>query len=153
MPPAAFFIDANLLVLLIVGSVDEKLIPKHRRLKQFEVEDYRNLRNLLGRAQQVFVTPNTLTETSNLLAQHKEPERSRFFDQLRSTIEESREIHVVSEVASRSKAFKRLGLTDAALLEVATVETPLLTVDLDLYRAALAKGRETAVNFTHLQNL
>ncbi len=151
MPPSGFFIDANLLVLLIVGSVGENLIARHRRLQHFTAEDYKSLRNLLDRVEQVFVTPNTLTETSNLLAQHGEPERSRFLDRLRFVIQESEEIHVVSEVASRNNAFRRLGLTDAALLEVATEETPLLTVALDLYRAALSKGRETAVNFTHFQ--
>ena len=153
MPPAGFFIDANLLVLLVVGRVGEEFITKHSRLQQFVVEDYRILRNLLDRVEQAFVTPNTLTETSNLLAQHGEPERSRFFDQLRFTIEYSREIQVISEVASQNKEFRRLGLTDAALLEVATVETPLLTVDLDLYLAALAKDQDTAVNFRHIQNM
>lgn len=153
MPPAGFFIDANLLVLLVVGRVGEEFITKHSRLQQFVVEDYRILRNLLDRVEQVFVTPNTLTETSNLLAQHGEPERSRFFDQLRFTIEDSREIQVISEVASQNREFRRLGLTDAALLEVATVETPLLTVDLDLYLAALAKDQDTAVNFRHIQNM
>ncbi|MDE0330783.1 MAG: PIN domain-containing protein [Nitrospinae bacterium] len=152
MPPAGYFIDANLLVLLIVGRVGEEFIAKHSRLQQFVEEDYLILRNLLDIVDQVFVTPNTLTETSNLLAQHGEPERSRFFEQLRSTIEESREIHVVSEVASQNREFRRLGLTDAALLEVATLETPLLTVDLDLYLAALTKDRDTAVNFRHIQN-
>lgn len=150
---SGIFIDANLLVLLIVGSIGEELIPKHRRLQRFAAEDYQTLRNLLDRVDQVFVTPNTLTETSNLLAQHGEPERSRFMDRLRTVIQESREIHVVSEVASQNNEFKRLGLTDAALLEVATAETPLLTVDLDLYLAALTKDQGMAVNFTHLQNL
>ena len=153
MPPLGYFIDANLLILLIVGRVGEQFISRHGRLQQFVVEDYRILRNLLDQVEQVFVTPNTLTETSNLLAQHGEPERSRFFDQLRFTIEESREIQVVSEVASQNREFRRLGLTDAALLEVATVETPLLTVDLDLYLAALAKDQDTAVNFRHIQNM
>ena len=78
MPPAGVFIDANLLVLLIVGSVGEELIARHRRLQQFMPEDYRSLHNLLDQVDQIFVTPNTLTETSNLLAQHGEPERSRF---------------------------------------------------------------------------
>ena len=153
MPPVGYFIDANLLILLIVGRVGEQFISRHGRLQQFVVEDYRILRNLLDQVEQVFVTPNTLTETSNLLAQHGEPVRSRFFDQLRFTIEESREIQVVSEVASQNREFRRLGLTDAALLEVATVETPLLTVDLDLYLAALTKDQNTAVNFRHIQNM
>ena len=153
MRPAGYFIDANLLVLLIVGRVGEEFISRHGRLQQFVVEDYRILRNLLDQVEQVFVTPNTLTETSNLLAQHGEPERSRFFNQLRATIQDSKEIQVVSKVASQNREFRRLGLTDAVLLEVATVETPLLTVDLDLYLAALTKDLDTAVNFRHIQNM
>ena len=153
MPPAGFFIDANLLLLLIVGSVGKDLVAKHRRLRRFTVEDFDLLINLLQPAEQVFVTPNTLTETSNLLAQHKDPERSRFFDRLKFIIQESKEVVVASTEASRNDAFKRLGLTDAALLEAATPETPIVTVDLDLFHAALEKGQDTAVNFTHLQDL
>ena len=133
MPLTGFFIDANLLVLLIVGSVNRHLIAKHRRLRRFTIEDFDSLINLLG--------------------QHADPERSRFFDRLKFIIQESKEIVVASTVASHNNAFKRLGLTDAVLLEVATAETPLVTVDLDLYLAALAKGQDAAVNFTHLQNL
>ena len=136
-----------------MGSVGRDFIAKHRRLQTFTVEDFDSLINLLHPVEKVFVTPNTLTETSNLLAQHRDPERSHFFDRLKFIIQESKEIVVASTVASRNNAFKRLGLTDAALLEVATAETPLVTVDLDLYLEALAKGQDTAVNFTHLQDL
>ena len=153
MAPAGLFIDANLLVLLIVGSVGRDLIAKHRRLRAYTVEDYETLVNLLDPVDRVFVTPNTLTETSNLLAQHGEPERSRFFDTLRFVIQESEEIVVASVEASSNRAFGRLGLTDAVLLEVATKETPLVTVDLDLYLAALDNGEGTVVNFTHLRGL
>ena len=152
MPPAGCFLDANLLVLLVVGSVDQALIAKHRRLRRFAAEDYARLLGLIARVERVFVTPNTLTETSNLLAQHRDPERSRFFDRLRFIIQESEEVVVASAVAASNRAFQRLGLTDAALLEVVTAETPLVTVDLDLYLAALAKDPYAAVNFTHLQD-
>ena len=151
MPPSGFFIDANLLVLLVVGSVDRNLIRKHRRLQRFNVHDYDRLLDLIGQHDQVFVTPNTLTETSNLLAQHGEPGRSRFFDRLRFIIERSEEVVVVSKVAASHSEFPRLGLTDAVLLEAITAKTPLLTVDFDLYRAALAKAPNAAVNFAHLQ--
>lgn len=114
-------------------------------------EDYDRLRRLIRRFGRVFVTPNTLTETSNLLAQHRDPERSRFFRRLRFIIEKSEEIVIASEVAASNSAFARLGLADAALLEAVTAETPLVTVDVDLYRAALSKGPNTAVNFTRLR--
>ena len=150
MAPARLFIDANLLVLLVVGSVSRDLISKHRRLREYTVEDYEKLVDLLGPVDRVLVMPNTLTETSNLLAQHADPERSRFFDMLRFLIQESEEVVVASAKASANDSFNRLGLTDAALLEAITEDTPLVTVDLDLYLAALAKGAYAAMNFRHL---
>ena len=105
------------------------------------------------KCQQNLVTPNTLTETSNLLGLHGEPERSRFFEQLRLIIEGTEEIVVASATASSNNAFTRLGLTDAALLEVATEETPIITVDLDLYLTASSSNPGSAINFTHLRNL
>ena len=153
MPPSGYFIDTNLLVLLVVGSVGRNLIEKHRRLSAYTAEDYEILIKLLGRVERVYVMPNTLTETSNLLAQHRDPERSRFFDRLRYIIHESKEVVVASEVASSNRVFNRLGLTDAALLEAISPETPLVTVDLKLYLAANAGGQETALNFAHYRNL
>ncbi len=153
MTPTGFFIDANLLVLFVVGSVDRELIRKHRRLQRFSIKDYDRLIDAIDAVAKVYVTPNTLTETSNLLAQHRDPERSRFFDRLRFIIDKSEEIVVASTNASHRTEFKRLGLTDSVLLEVVSGETPLLTVDLDLYLAALEKDPASAVNFTHHQDL
>ena len=98
----------------------------------------------------VFVTPNTLTETSNLLADRSDP---RFLRHLGFLIESSDEIVVASKTAAGNRMFGRLGLTDAALLEVVSTERPLITVDFDLYGAAAAKGDGFAFNFTHMQDL
>ncbi|MCY3820834.1 MAG: PIN domain-containing protein [Gammaproteobacteria bacterium] len=150
MPAKRFLIDANLLVLFVVGRTDRRLIAKHRRLRQFSVEDYDRLVGMVGFVEEVVVTPNTLTETSNLLAQHNEPERSRFFDELRHVIENSHEITVASVDACRNRAFRRLGIADAAVLELVSATTPVLTVDLDLFIAASRKDPHAAVNFRHL---
>ena len=152
--PRGYFIDANLLVLLVVGSVGQELIAKHGRLEEYTAEDYDLLLELLRqtRQPQIYVTPNTLTEASNLLSQHGEPERSRILERLQYLIGDSREVVVESVQASTNSAFVRLGLTDAALLEVVTAETPLITVDLGLYLAALEKGPDTALNFTHYRD-
>ena len=147
------FVDANLLVLLVVGETDRKLIAKHRRLREFDQDDYERLIRLVNHVDQILVTPNTLTEASNLLAQHGEPERSRFFEVLRILIEEHEEIVITSKAASRNTEFARLGLTDAALLEAVSNSNPLITVDLALYLAATNNESESAFNFRHYQSL
>ena len=147
MPPSGYFIDTSVLLLLVVGSAGRELISKHRRLDGYSEEDYDILRSLLQSVRRVLVTPNTLTETSNLLGQHREPERSRLFRGLRSVILDSEEFVVASTVASGNRSFRRLGLTDAALLEAVSADTPLLTVDRNLYSAALEKDERAALNF------
>lgn len=147
MPPQGYFVDANLLVLFVAGSEGEHVITRHRRLQGYSVADYELLLDLFRSVTQLFVMPNTLTEASNLLAQHGEPERSSLLEGLRIIIEENEEVVVASRDAASTPAFVRHGLTDAALLEAVSEETPLLTVDEPLYREALASGREIAVNF------
>ena len=152
MFPTQIYIDANLLVLLVVGATGKDLIAKHRRLRTFEIADYERLVRLINETDRVLVTPNILTEASNLLAQHAEPERSRFYDMLRILISQAEEKIVASKVAADNSAFNRLGLTDAALLEIVSRANPLITVDLDLYLAASAKESEAAFNFRHYQS-
>lgn len=152
MPPRGYFVDANLLVLFVVGGEGEHVINRHRRLQGYSVADYELLLDLFGSVDQLFVMPNTLTEASNLLAQHREPERSILLARLRAVIYENEEVVVASGDAAASPAFTRHGLTDAALLEAVSEETPLLTADGALYQEALASGRELAVNFEMVRN-
>ena len=149
MGPACAYIDSNLLVLLVVGSVDRGLISRHRRSRRFSPDDYDRLLALLEPLDKVLVTPNTLTEASNLLSSGQD---ARPVAHLRALIEDTEEVVVASRAAARNRMFGRLGLTDAALLEVVSAETPLITVDFDLYGAASAKGEGVAVNFTHFQD-
>ena len=149
MSPAGAFLDSNLLVLLVVGGVDRSLVSRHRRSRRFSPEDYDRLLALLEPLDKVLVTPNTLTEASNLLSSSSD---ARPMAYLRALIENTEEIVVASRIAVRNRMFGRLGLTDAALLEAVSAEAPLITVDFDLYGAALAKGERAAVNFTHFQD-
>ena len=147
------YLDANLIVLLVAGLTGRPVIAKHRRLQGYEAEDYDLLCRFVDQARQVFVTPNTLTEASNLLAQHGEPERSMLLRTLRSLVEESPETVVASKDATGHLKFVALGLTDAVLLETVSSERPLLTVDLGLYLAALEGGGQAAINFNHYRFL
>ena len=148
-----YFLDANLLVLLVVGSESREMIPKHRRLEHYSPEDYDILLDQLQETDRLYATPNTLTEASNLIGQHGEPERSALMGRLQYLIHQSNEFVVASVTASSNPVFPKLGLADAALLEAVTVETPLLTVDLSLYLEAIKGGEDRAVNFTPLRAL
>ena len=146
MPVSQIVIDTNLLVLLVVGAVDRRLVGKHRRVRRFRPEDYDLLLEWLPETPQpVVVTPNTLTEVSNLLEDRQD---RRFLRQLKELIEGSEEVVVASSAASSNRAYEQLGLSDAVLLEIASAESPLITTDLDLYHAALTtKGNEAVILF------
>lgn len=153
MAQEGFFVDACLLVLLVVGATSPRIIAKHKRLDGYSSDDFDLLKEVIelggGR---VYVTPNTLTEASSLLRQHGEPERTMLVEKLAELIEYSEEIVVVSARAAQNEQFVRLGLTDAALLETISAERPLLTVDLDLYLAALQVAEGAAENFHHFRD-
>lgn len=149
MRPASAFIDTNLLILLLVGSVSRTLVERHKRTRNFIPEDYDRLSMLVDSLDRVFVTPNTLTETSNLLNRSQDV---RLMKRLKLLINYSKEVYVDSQVAVNNRHFNQLGLTDATLLEAISEERPLITVDFDLYGAALSRGQNFAYNFTHWQN-
>ena len=152
-PLRGYFLDTNLLLLLIAGRESRDLIHRHQRLEHYSAEDYDILSGLIAGAEQLLVTPNTLTETSNLASQHGEPERTLLMKRLHRLIHDSQEILVASTESSSNIKFEKMGLTDAALLQAVTTDFPLLTVDLDLYLAAIEAGEERAVNFTSYRNL
>lgn len=139
-----------LLVLLVAGRTDRRIIERHRRLEGYSVDDFSVLARLIRNSGgTVWVTPSTLTEASNLLGQHGGAERERLFRTLASLISESREVLVHSSQAATNIHFNDLGLTDAALLEVISPERPLLTADGRLYAAALTSDAQSTTNFNH----
>lgn len=150
MHPTGYFIDSNLLVLLIVGSIGRDLIAKHRRLCHYDKESYDILReNFIGKVTRLFVTPHILTETSNLLGY--DSQKQTFLRRLQLIIksESTQEMPLASKSVARRNEFERFGLTDTVLLSVIKPETPLITDDLDLYREALKVCPNAAINFTH----
>lgn len=144
MPAAEAFIDSNLLVLLAVGAVDRSQVGRHRRARNFVPEDYARLMAIVAALERVLVTPNTLTEASNLLQSRSD---RRFLAALRFIVAESEEIVVASADATRNDAFLRLGLADAVLLEAISKTRPLFTADHDLYRVAASREAGAAFYF------
>jgi len=147
----AIVLDTNLLILLVVGLTNEKYISSHKSLSAFSVEDFRLLRTSLEETKSLIVTPNTLTETSNLLRYIKEPAKSEIHGVFDAFVRKSREVYVKSNEACLRQEFVRLGLTDNAILEVAKNDVLILSADLDLCIAAEI-AQYKVVNFNHLRD-
>jgi hypothetical protein len=136
-------IDANLLVLLIVGMTNPEYIKRHRRLNpSYKAQHFDLIRRILIKALKVVCTTHILTEASNLLRQVGDPMRSEIMATYRM-FESAEEPGISAKTASQSPNFIRLGLTDAAILSFVPANMLLLTVDHDLHIAAAERGFET----------
>src|SRR5690349_21025753 len=62
--------DANLLVLYLVGRTNKGRIPTFKRTQQYTIEDFELLDLLAASFQRLVTTPHVLTEVSNLAALH-----------------------------------------------------------------------------------
>ncbi|MEJ2801485.1 PIN domain-containing protein [Comamonas sp. BIGb0124] len=147
-------VDTNLLLLLIVGITSRDFIAKHKRLNTFVAADFDLLLQQLSHADQIVLTPNVLTETSNLVDHIAEPMRSRIYAQFAALIGQSLacEIYVPTLRLTGHPTFSRLGVSDSALLELVEQGVVLLTVDLDLFLAAVSTvAGQSAINFNNLR--
>jgi hypothetical protein len=90
-------LDANLLVLLVVGLTQENYIATHKRLKEYTIDDYTLLTRLIAESAGLVTTPNALSEASNLLRQTGEPARSEILRRFRSLIQGTSEIYIAMD--------------------------------------------------------
>ncbi len=144
-------LDTNLLVLLIVGSASRRYIDLHKRTRTDTADDFDLLAGILADVESIVVTPNVLTEASNLIRQFGEPGRTQVGVVMQRFIEESIELYVPSRTAVHRPEFLRLGLADTAIIAGQDKDMALLTDDLDLYLASANSG-QAAVNFSHLRD-
>jgi hypothetical protein len=141
-------LDANLIVLLVVGLADENAVPVHKRTRAYSINDFRLLLKVISEYQELAALPNALSEASNLLEFEGDGLPEKVFGRFSQFISTSKEIYVPSLDASRRSEFRRLGLTDAATLESAKANVHILSADVGLYLAAIEAGY-SAANFTH----
>lgn len=144
-------LDTNLLILLVVEQVSRKLISAHRRLRSYNECDYELLTKTLLSFERLIVTPNSSTETSNLIVDGmRDPYRRDLIAVLGTILADSDEHYEPSASICRTPEFGRMGLTDAIWLKVIDRHSALLTDDGGLFSAALQIGIE-AYNFSYVR--
>jgi|SRR5581483_1547912 len=147
---SGLLVDTNLLVLFVVGSINRKRIEKFKRTSQYSESDYDLLVRVLGQFKTLYTVAHVMAEVSNLTdLSGRELQQGRSL--LQETLTILQEPVVASERAARSVHYESLGLTDAAIAELAREHNcAVLTDDLSLYLTLSNEGI-TALNFTHLR--
>jgi hypothetical protein len=140
-------LDANLILLLVVGMAGPHRIAAHKRLRAFVEADYVTLRKLISGFEELVALPNTLSEASNVLG-WTSGDTVQLWATFATFVSRVREVYVASALCAARPEFSRLGLSDCAMIEAAKDKIFILTTDGGLYRSALAVGYE-ADNFTH----
>jgi len=111
----ALFLDANLLLLFVIGTMDRSLISRFKRTQEFSVEDFDELAGMVGRANKVVTTPHILTEVSNLANSLRDDQKDAFAATFRLLIKVLDERFTTANVLSDHALF-RFGLADVSVI-------------------------------------
>jgi len=125
-------VDANLLLVLVLGDVDRDCIGKISRTSEYSPPDYDVLLKLIGFFDTLATTPNILTEVSNLLATalgREDRRRRPVFERMAEFICVLTEEYIESADASGLPRFDVFGLTDLGILQAAKGRFLVLTDD------------------------
>jgi hypothetical protein len=144
-------IDANLLVLHLVGKTNKHRIRDFKTGDVFGVKDFDLLEALVEYLGKLITTPHVLTEVSNLAKLHGK-ELGAFRQEYKVAVEQMDEFYDESRAVVADAAFMRLGLTDAAITMLQRRNLLVLTVDSILWDTLQQRGLD-AVNFNHVRPL
>ena len=144
-------VDANLLVLLLVGMTNRRRIPEFKRTRNFTVEDFDLLKRLISCFGKLITTPHVLSQVSDL-TDLRGPEGRQVRKLLRILVDQADESYDCGAVLVADPIFERLGLTDAAIATVCSRGILVVTADVTLQLAVQRRGAD-ALNFNHLRQL
>lgn len=133
-------IDANALIVLLIGTIDPKLLSTHKTTSIYEEQDFYDLLAVIGDLRNLVVLPNVWTEVDNLLNNFSGNYKFPYIEAITNTIANTTEKYIQAIEATRSYEFFELGLTDSLLLIHARNCKLLITSDSKLSDYATAYG-------------
>ena len=134
-------IDANLLLVLVVGLNDPRLLGRKKHVAEYCKEDFDVLCGVLNDFDRLLVTPNIITECSNLIC-------AELLDE--GAVYRLDERYVESVVAANRNEYRYLGVGDCSLLHLVDAQHAVVTADGALARAAQSINH-ASVNFNHVR--
>ena len=147
-------VDANLLILLLVGRLDPAHLKHCRATKSraFTPEDFSLLRDGVAKFDTLVTTPHILTEVSNLAGRLTEPLLGQFRAMFREVVKRFSEQSLASKEIAGDAHFLKFGLTDTAISMIAPGRYLVLSVDLALC-GLLQQRNVDVINFNNIRYL
>ena len=119
-------LDANVLVVYVVGRAGRRLVNRLVATKNFDGRDAAFLSAIVASVGRLVTTPHVLTEVNGLLNVGGLGRlRYRVLGAFAEVLKEVEEVYRPGRGATNDPAFRRLGLTDTAVLALG-VEGPLV---------------------------
>jgi len=143
-------IDTNLLLLLFIGRVSTEFIQQFKRTATYTPADYQMLLRLIDQFENVVVTPNVLTEVSNLSNGLNGARLRDFYSVFKESLSILSEEFVASAAVASQPGFKIYGLADIGINPIAKSKYLVLTDDLRFADFAGRNGVDV-INFNHLR--
>lgn len=144
-------LDCNVFLLLVIGSIDKKHIGLFKRTQIFSEEDYDALIKILS-GSQIFLTPNVVTEASNLLESYTYNREKLGLSLLKDVCINIPEVYEKSITLTNNNAYLKFGLSDSSIANLCNAGIIAITVDLELYGYLNSKNFKV-INFNHLRSL
>lgn len=150
----SLLIDTNLLLLLLIGSLNPSRIRKEKITANqgFDEDDFKQLLDFAVTFQTWVTTPHILTEVSNHADKIKGANHGGFFQHFVSLIERLDECSAPSKLLAKTETFTRFGLTDTAISHLAIESILVLTIDFPLAGYLHKKG-VNAINFNNVRRI
>lgn len=145
-------VDANLLVVLLVGKLGPAHLKNCRATKSFKPDELSLLEQFVVQFDTLVTTPHILTEVSNLAGSLPDGLLGQFRAMFRGVVKSLSEQSRPAMEIARDEQFIRFGLTDTAITMIAPGRYLVLTVDLPLC-GLLQRRNVDVINFNNIRPL
>lgn len=142
-------VDSSPLLLLLVGTFDESLVERFKRLSGYDSSDFDLLVQFLA-GRRVLVTPGVLAEVSNMAMQLGREGFQRLVDRNIQGLRQMGESYVTKDIILEAPELKKVGVTDTSLVIAARHnDWEILTADHPL----CSRCRTAGIDVTHMMEL
>jgi hypothetical protein len=145
-------VDANLLVVLLVGKLDPAHLNNCRATKSFTPDDFSLLRWIVEQFDTLVTTPHILTEVSNLAGRLPQPLLEEFRVVFRGIVKSLSEQSRPAMDIAWDAQFIKFGLTDTAITMIVPGHYLVLSDDLPLC-GLLQRKKVDVINFNNIRYL